>query len=224
MKCDDIKILLMDILYEEADENDIARVKDHMKSCDSCRAEFEALKETSAVLQKWEDVDPEMNMVFVREQNSFWANLRERFRVSPARLGYGFAIGAAALFLMLALTNTEIRYDQGNFTMRFGIMKNNDSPEAVSTMNQAVLSRLQEQNIQLISRMIEQSEQRQRQQLISALNQFSNNYQDVRSSDLKSVGTSLDEIERELYRRLEKRTNEQYNDLIRQINFQQGNR
>jgi DNA anti-recombination protein RmuC len=214
----------MDILYEEADEKVIARVKDHMKSCDGCRAEFEALKETSAVLQKWEDVDPDMNMVFVREQNAFWSNLRERFRISPARLGYGFALGAAALFLMLALANTEIRYDQGSFSMRFGIMKSNDSAKTVSTMDQALLTSLQEQNMQLMSRMIEQSEQRQRQQLISALNQFSNNYQDVRSSDLKTVGTSLDEIERELYRRLEKRTNEQYNDLIRQINFQEGNR
>lgn len=221
MKCDDVKALLMDFLYEEISDEDKKLFQTHLSNCDSCRQEFQSLKQTSNLLQQSEDVEPKLNLVFISETKSFWNAVKQKFSVSPKKLIYGVAIGFASIILLLSLTNTEVSYQNGDFSVKMSILPRKLKPQN-ETINEDVIARLQQQNISLINKLIQQSEERQRQQLFSTLAQFSDDFENRRTADLQLVGVGLDEIEKSIYSRLEKRTNSQFNNLIRYINAQQG--
>ena len=126
--------------------------------------------------------------------------------------------------MLMALTNTEIRYHEGDFSVKASLLRQKEQQQTIPTLNHELLAQVQRQNIRLMSQMIQQSEQRQRQQLLTALNQFSNSYESRRSTDLQLMSEGLLDIERQLNQRLERRTSDQFNDLIRLINAQQERR
>lgn len=222
MKCDDTKLLLMDLLYNEISEENEAMLKDHLSECVSCREEFESLKNTSGIMQKWEDVDPKLNLVFVSDKKSIFGALKDKFSFAPKKLAYGFALGFVTVVLLFSLANTEISYKDGDFSLKMGIFKNGAEQNQLSPeMQQALMAQVREQNAQLINQLMQQSEQRQRQELAATLAKFSQEFNYQRTNDLKLVGAGLNEIEQKLYLQVEKQTNDRFNNLIRYINQNQ---
>ena len=222
MKCDDTKLLLMDLMYEEISEENEAMLRKHLSDCVSCREEFESLKNTSGILQKWEDVDPKLNLIFVSDKKSVFSALKEKFSFAPKKLAYGFTLGFVTIILLFSLANTEISYKDGDFTLKMGIFKNTtEQPQLSPEIRQALMEQVRKQNVQLLNQMIQQSEQRQRQELAATLAEFSREFNYQRTNDLKLVGAGLNEIEQKLYLQLEKQTNDRFNNLIRYINQNQ---
>jgi len=230
MKCENMINLMMDYLYNEIKANDKEKLMKHMSECEKCRKEFIKLQDTSLVLQKMEDVDPNLNLVFVQEETSFWGTLRERLTFSPKKLVYGFGYGFAAIMLLLSIINTELSIKDGEFSLKMSLLGKGNEQVADETKDnfkysdQAQLAQMQQQNINLMKSLIQESENRQRQQLISTLSQFSRDIDFQRTNDLKIMNAGLTEIEKSVYSKLEQKTNTQFNSLIHYINSQQGNR
>ncbi len=222
MKCDDVKLLLMDLLYNEISEENEAILQNHLSDCVSCREEFESLKNTSGILQKWEEIDPKLNLVFVSDKKSIIDGLKDKFSFAPKKLAYGFALGFVTIIVLFSLANTEISYKDGDFTLKMGIFKNTtEQPQLSAEIQQALMAQVREQNAQLMNQFIQQSEQRQQQELAATLAKFSREFNYQRTNDLKLVGAGLNEIEQKLYLQLEKQTNDRFNNLIRYINQNQ---
>jgi len=223
MKCEDIKLLLMDFLYEEISPEDKQILKTHLNGCAQCREEFLALRETSGILQKWEEVEPNLNFIFIKEKQSLLGRLKENLSFSPRKIVYGFALGFASVILILSLVNTELTYREGHFSLKMSIFPRKAEQAPGSTFNQEELvAQIQQKNMQYINQLFEQNERRQQQQLVSSFTKFSRDFENWRTTDLRLMGAGLDEIEKNLYLRLDRRTNDQLNNLIRYINENQG--
>ncbi|MBN1155139.1 zf-HC2 domain-containing protein [candidate division KSB1 bacterium] len=229
MKCEEIKCLMMDYLYDEIKADDKSRFMKHMSECEQCRKELIRLQDTSLILNQAEDVDPHLNLVFVQDESSAWSRLVQRFSVSPKRLLQGFAYGLAFVLILLSIINTEVNLRDGEFSVRMSLFrgKENVSTEQqdnYSYAEQAQLAQMQQQHLQLMRSMITESENKQRQQLISTLAQFSRDINSQRTNDLQIMNAGLNEIEKSLHSKIEQQTNNQFNSLIHYINAQQGNR
>ncbi|MBD3288335.1 hypothetical protein GF337_05985 [candidate division KSB1 bacterium] len=223
MKCDDTKLLFMDFIYNEISDEDEQVLQNHLSGCVSCREEFQSLKQTSGILRKWEDVDPKLNLIFVSDKKSIFGAFMDKFSFAPKKLAFGFALGFASIILFFSIANTELSFKDGDFSMKMGLFKTRTEQAQLSPeVQQALLNQLQQQNAQMISEMIRQSEQRQRQELAATLTKFSREFNYQRTNDLKLMGAGLDEIEQKLYQQMEKQTNDRFNNLIRYINQNQG--
>jgi len=223
MKCNEIKPLFMDFLYNEITKEDQRLFEAHLSQCESCQKELESLQKTSNILQQWEDVDPDFNVVMVSENVSWVSLVKQRlnqFFPVPKKLAYGFAYAAAGIFLLLAIANTEISYRQGEFKMSMGLFSkpaSQQQPENVLT--QEFLNQWREDNYYLMSSLIQQSEQRQRKERTSNILQLRQEFARQRIEDLNLVGLGLDNIEQTTVRQL-KRTDSNLNELIQLINTQ----
>lgn len=226
MKCDQIHPLLIDYLYDEISDDNKKVLQAHLVKCDKCRQEFESLKITSNILQKWEDIEPDFNLVMVTKKSSWLQNIKQRLTEifpSPKRVGYGFAYAVAGLFLLLAISNTEISYQQGNFNMRMALFSKPSQLEQNETYDvstQQLVEKLQQENYYLMKTMIEQSEARQKKEWQTSLVHFNQNIEQQRIQDLNLIGSGLTDFERNTYKKLERIDNSLY-ELFRPVNSPQ---
>ena len=225
MKCDTIHPLIIDFLYDEISEENKKILQLHLKKCNKCREELESLKSTSHILQKWEDVDPDFKLTLITEKISWLDNLKEQFQKffpKSKKIAFGFAYGFVGVFLLLALANTEISYQQGNFKMSMGLFSKQAKQNQVEInemLTNQLVEKLQQENYYLMKTMIEQSEARQQQQWKSSLVQFNKNLEQQRIQDLRLIGSGLNNFEKNTYKKLERIDNSLY-ELFQPVNAQ----
>jgi len=223
MKCKEMKPLLMDFIYDEISEADRRFFESHISQCESCQKELASLQKTSTILQQWEDVDPNFNVVMIAEKSSWVSLVKQRLRQlipTPKKIGYGAAYAIAGIFLILAIANTEVTYRQGEFKINMGLFSRPSSkvqPEKLLT--QEFLDQWRKENYYLMSSLIQQSEQRQRKERASDMLQLRQDFARQRIEDLNLVGLGLDNIEQNTVRQLRK-TDNNMNELIQLINAQ----
>jgi len=226
MKCDQIHPLIIDFIYDEISEENKKILHSHLINCIECHEEIEFLKSTSKILQKWEDVEPDFNLVMVTENASWLDSIKERLRKflpQPKKLGFGLAYGVAGIFLLLALANTEISYQPGYFRLRFGLFSNQAPPaqnETTLAVSNQLVDKLRQENYYLMKTLIEQSEARQRKEWQSSLVKFNQNLELRRVQDLNLIGSGLNDIEQNTYKKLQ-RIDNSLNELFRPVNSQQ---
>lgn len=225
MKCNDVKPLFMDYLYDEISDEDKSLFLAHLSQCQSCQKELESLEKTSHILQQWEDADPDFNVVRVTEKVPWLRHLKERwFQLTskPGKIALGLVYAAVVIFLLLAMANTEISYRNGEFQFSSGLFSKPalQQKTADDLYSQQLLEKLQRENYLLVNTLIQQSEARQKKELTSALIQFRQDIERQRVEDLNLVGYGLDNIERKTFRQI-RRTDNSLNELIRLISTQE---
>jgi len=226
MKCDTIHPLIIDFLYDEITEENKKILQLHLSKCEKCCEEVESLKSTSNILRKWEDVEPDYSLVMVTEKISWVDSLKEHLQKlfpKPKKIAFGFAYGLVAIFLLLALANTEISYQQGNFKMSMALFSKQSGQKNPIAINEILtnqlVEKLQQENYYLIKTMIEQSEARQQKQWQSSLVQFNRNLEQQRIQDLNLIGSGLNNFEKNTYKKLERIDNSLY-ELFQPVNAQ----
>jgi len=223
MKCNDLKPLFIDYLYDEISDKDRDLFLAHLSECESCQKELQALQQTSNILQKWENVDPDFNVVMVTEKISWLSHLKERWtQLSPKsqKFAYGLVYITIGIFLLLAIANTEISYRQGEFKMSMGLFSKPSSQQKTDELfAQEFVERLQKENYYLMNSLIQQNEAKQQKEIATAILQLRQDFERKRIEDLNLVGFGLDNIERNTYHQL-KKTDNSLNELIHLINAQ----
>lgn len=109
MRCDELSEDRVAVLYGEADAAAQRRVGEHCATCDTCRDELSALRGVRRSLAAWKLPD----------------TLRPRrpWRRAPLWSGWGLPAAAALLIAAgggLALTGAELRYANGELSLRLG--------------------------------------------------------------------------------------------------------
>ena len=223
MKCSDLKPLFMDYIYDEISDKDRSLFLTHLSQCQSCQKELAALKQTSNILQRWEDIDPDFNIVMQMEKVSWFSKMKEGLASlfpTHKRFVYGFASVTVGIFLLLAIANTEISYRKGEFKMSLGLFSKPSARTTVDdALTQQIIQKLQQENFYLTSSLIQQSEDRQRKELASNILKLKQDFEHQRVEDLNMVGFGLDNIEKNTFRKIES-TDKSINEIIRLINAQ----
>lgn len=220
MNCNDLKPLFMDYLYDEISEDDRKQLLAHLAQCRSCQAEFDALKKTSSVLQKWEDIDPDFNVIMVAEKVLWWSQLKNYITNAiprPKKIALGLVYATVGFLLVLSIANTQISYRQGEFKMSMGLFSKPAPQDDVLTTE--VVKKLQEENYYLMSTLLQQSEARQRKEIAATVLQLQQNFERQRVEDLNLVGYGLNNIEQNTNRQIQQ-TGRSLNEIIQLINAQ----
>jgi len=121
MRCDEVKENIIDFVYDESgDPAAHAEIREHLRTCPACREEVRKLKQAREYLQLWKEEPYPATGVF-------------RSRKAAARrfpewryLRYG-AIAAMALIALLAVANTQIRWDENGFTFSAGLFREQEA-------------------------------------------------------------------------------------------------
>lgn len=203
MTCDEIKLSLMDFLYNESDPEADKLVRVHLQNCAVCRNEYEALSRTSLTLKAWENEDPRLHLVFVKESQSWLHAVKEKFenaRVPAlgklAWLTAGIAIGV--LFIS-ALLNTEISYNNGNFAYRTSLL-----PRPAVTADSQLVGQIRQELNEKYQQMLLASQQQQRADFNRTLAQFATEVDRQRQIDLMLVDRGLNEFQQHYNSRFER--------------------
>ena len=218
MNCEQFKNLIVDYLYEELSDEDAALFQQHKKKCRACRDELKALEATSHSLRQWQDEEPKLNMVFVKEKSSFLSSTFGGLWEASSRIrriGIGFAAACAAVLFLLSLFNTQVSYKEGDFDARFSLFQASSSSKEESTpLTPAEFTELQRSQFALIDQLIKESEDRQRREMAITLTNLTRNIDQQRKTDLRLLGQGLEAVQYRADRRIS-RTDRVLNELIR---------
>lgn len=219
MTCDEIKISLMDFLYNESDPETEKLVRAHLQACAACRGEYEALSRTSLTLKAWENEDPRLRLVFVKESHAWLQTWKEKLANlgvpavgKVAWLAAGIAIGV--LFIS-ALLNTEISYNGGNFVYRTSLL-----PRPAATVDSQLVAQIRQELNDKYQQMLLANQQQQRADLNRTLAQFATEIDRQRQSDLMLVDRGLNEFQQHYNSRFE-RNDQILNQFLRTVKLPQ---
>jgi hypothetical protein len=219
MTCDEIKILFVDFLYNEIEPESEKLLRAHLQNCAACRNEYEALSRASLALKAWEDENPHLNLVFVRESKSWLAALQQKFSPAHAprwgKLALGFGLGVVGVFFVSALLNTEISFGNGHFAYRASLRPHR---LAAAEVDSQLVVQIQQQISDMLEQRLLAGQEQQRLELNRTLAQFAAEINRQRRNDLLLVGRGLEEVQQHTSTRLE-RTDEMLNQFLRSVKF-----
>ena len=192
MKCHDMPEHLAGLLYGELDDQTARAVEDHLSHCAACRAEWEALKATTQVLDQWEDLAPDRKHLFIEEKVS-WAEGIKAFFTShawPRKLVLGIPLAGAAVLLFLSIINFEAEYQKGQWHIAFGLRAHTGAAsEATMT---AAIQQARQETLLMVADMLQQSETEQRREYSALLTRFARDVEQTRQRDLLVMGQGLE--------------------------------
>ncbi len=204
--CEDVKLWMVEQLYDEIDERRANLLKEHFRSCPACRAEWEALQQTTDIMSEWQAPAMNAGPVFIPTRLSWWSDAKRRLLTGPGsgrRLALSLAAAVLVLFVSLAVFNTRITYSDGKWQMETGLTK----PESTLPSGAIVLTRqefmdMEQRHLQLLQTVIAQSEDRQQKQWSAALTQVLKSIDKKRTQDLHLVSLGMEELQLQTASRL----------------------
>lgn len=213
MKCEDIKLLMIDAIYQEIDPGNRKILDRHLEQCNTCLGEFSSLQATAHLLGQWANNEPKMNLVFLKESNSWFHEFAGRFRFQKLAIGVGIAF--ASLLLILSLANTRITYQNGDFDLQLSLFESSyDSDQGHNRVTREDMNQFKEENLALIRQLIEANNLQRHQEMELILTKFANDFERKRQADLRLVSSSLNHVQYDAKTRFE-HTNRMLNDLIK---------
>ena len=117
MKCEDIKILMMEEIYDEIDKKNKEVLYNHLNNCSDCTAEYSDLKQTSSNLKLWQDENHE----------PIELSLKNTTPKKSKRIFYRIAAVAAAVLIILSLTNFRLSIYNNGIDIGFSIFGYDDT-------------------------------------------------------------------------------------------------
>ncbi len=221
--CKDIRAMIMDYIYDEISETDRKAFELHLSRCTECRKEVESLTSTSGLLKEWVEQAPDIRVIAVKEKSQSNGKYTGFFRglfSGPKNLAFGSAFALLFIFMLFSIANTEISVNNGSFSMHMGFMKPSDpgqqGEEQVKT--NLLVEELVKENYQLTKALIEESEARQRQEVIYALSAFKKGIDQERYHDLSLVQYGMRELQKNTYQQVQE-IDGALNRLIRPANI-----
>jgi len=188
MKCKENPEKLISLIYDEINEDEKKRLLEHIESCESCKKSYKELTSTKNILNKWEDRDPEMNLVFAQKPESWWKKISDNMKTlsMPKKLAFTVPATVVCLFLLLSIFNFQAQKINGNWNISLSLFpQKHISDTTINSAVQKALKHSQQETIQLVSELLEESQYQQKVEFTQTLNNYSEQLQSQRLNDLR---------------------------------------
>ena len=191
MNCEQAKLVLAEYVLEETSGKDREEIGRHLQDCNTCSEELARLKQTMTLLVRGEAFEEiPQKIAVVTEPAPRWGG----FWPAGSRLalaGGGLLCIAIAL---LALFQTTLSYEQGNFQLAFGVPAAATSAENSSDVAPVVAASLtpsRAEVLELIAEAVAASESRQQSHSALIVEQASQQAEQQRQRDLMEMAESF---------------------------------
>lgn len=200
MNCDITREQLIAYFYDEdIHKDERERLGVHIATCPSCSQALEELGNASRILSTWRDETPDFDLVFAEARSSFWQN------PWPARFPKRWAVAATfaiAAVLVIIFFNVEFALRDGAFHASIGL-RSGDSSERIAANDTSETHPLdapitfgelivhQQNLIDYTNRLVHASQNRQRDEVNSALIQLVRELETQREQDLQRIDRGL---------------------------------
>lgn len=200
MNCDITREQLIAYFYDEdIHKDERERLGVHVAACPSCSQALEELGNASRILSTWRDETPDFDLVFAEARSSFWQN------PWPARFPKRWAAAATfaiAAVLVIIFFNVEFALRDGAFHASIGL-RSGDSSERIAATDTSETHPLdapitfgelivhQQNLIDYTNRLVHASQNRQRDEVNSALIQLVRELESQREQDLQRIDRGL---------------------------------
>ncbi len=226
MNKNEARALFMDYLYDELDENKQYELETFLAEHPDLRDELGELQETRSMIRNIPLEQPAHRLLIVSPGGG---RFRAWYRDAKDILLPQSAVGRSALamaaillitFLFASLARVQMTATDGSLAIAFGtgqIAVEQGIDE--ETLNE-IMSRMRQENLLLVSTLMEEAQQQNEAQLIDAVSVILEYMEAQRRQDLRLVGKGLAELEEENYHRYIQ-TNETLGELLYTIHQQQ---
>jgi len=217
MKCEKYKFLLIEKIYNEISPENAGQLKKHLQRCETCRQEYERLKATTEALRQWEDVEPEVNLTFIKDTvtgfSHFWEKIKN-INLLP-KLAWGFGI----LLVLLSLAGFSVRIEDGDFRLSLGIFNRTPKIPAEQLITQAEFEQRQKKNVAMIAQMLDEYARKDQVKTAVMINDVYQELEAKRKQDLQLLTTSLQQVHYNSAQQFDQ-TERQLQSLIRYVSYQ----
>jgi len=211
---------LINYLYGECPLEEKKAIEAHLETHPETRGKLADLSKVSHTLQAWPDEDPNLDLVFVQERESFWKTLVPTWLIERPWKATGLTIGLAAALLLVTYLNVDMSYTDGVFTLQVGHPSTTQENALEAPITRREFVEVQQQSLERFETMLRASEIRQREERNASLTQFARTMELQRQQDLQLVGRSLRGVDQSSVYRYQ-----QTDEMLRQLfNFTTGQR
>ena len=122
MKCEDIKILMVEDLYDEISPENKFSFYNHLDTCPNCSSEYAELKKTSETLKLWPDEKSEK----IEIPQNIGTTRKSK------RIFYRIATVAAAILLVLSVINFRFTFNNNGLDISFNLLGLSEETDRVA--------------------------------------------------------------------------------------------
>lgn len=219
------RILFMDYIYGEIDENQRIKLENYLEGHPELKDELEELQETSNIIRKIPVKEPAHRLIVVdpKDKNSlqWYRNAITLFtpETALAKTVLGLAAMLLIAFLLASFARLQVASTDNGWTVAFGSAPAVVQQRVDEDVINELISQMRQENLLLVTTLMEESQQQNEEQLQEAVGAILEYMQEQRRRDLQLVGQGLAEIEEENYYRY-LQTNETLGELIYAIHQQ----
>ena len=215
MKCDTAKSLLMDYLYDELVQENVAEFEQHLQACADCTADLKSLRETQKICRTLPEIEPAERLIFNEApRKSLLGNLNLSWpRFSFARAGYVAGLAVFVLLVIGSLGNLQIQHDQNGFAVKMSLFPAK-TQELTPELQEALLAKLREENQAILANYLQEERIRNEKKLDVMMASYTQQRERQRRNDLQLIGRGLDAVRDSQNSQLLK-----YQQMIKNVNF-----
>ncbi|MEW6730565.1 MAG: zf-HC2 domain-containing protein [Acidobacteriota bacterium] len=193
---------LVTYLYGECNSEEERSFQQHLRECAHCQREVSEFRAVREGLQSWQvETVPRITLdLTTARPRSLREILRELAAVLPAWFKYGtaFATTCSIVLVLLAVLNTQVRYNQEGFSFQIALF----SPSAAPANPQPSVAELDEEAARtLIVKIINEQKAQMKQELETQIAQLTRDLSEKSSSALSRATLELKREQRERLQR-----------------------
>lgn len=224
MTKDEARILLMDYLYGELDNEQSRELELFLQNDEELKKEFEELNGTRSILKHLPVQNPAEQLVIMEpntetetNRESWWAKLTTLFLPQSAfgRSGFALATFVFLFFMMGAFTDMNISTVDGGFNVSFGEQAPVQTGYTAAQL-EMIITQVQQENAEMINEYVLAAQEQQELQFQQTLSTFAEFIDIQRESDLELFNYGLTSLEETTYNRF-RQTDQVLGEIIQTV-------
>ena len=216
MGCKEYQQLLVSWLYGELSDEERKQMEEHLSHCSHCRQAKEKIQQAKGILEQWEVAEPSWKSVILPGREPRWRGWYYWLfgGATPLRRAAAVAVMVAVVGLVVfSLLNLRVSYARGDFSIGLSLIPPRSEVVRLAVDQEALQQELlsaKEDTLDLVNSLMLAYYQKQQEDLATALQRLSAQWQLLRRVDLEYIGDGFDTIQQRTYRDLQ-RTNQLLN-------------
>ena len=224
MNKEEARLLFMDYMYGELDQDQEQELLSYIRQHDDLRQELEELTEAKSLLQHLPVESPKEQLVImepeIKATTHWWKGLFSSLIPAStfARTSFGLVASVFLFVILAASTDLNMSLNDNGFNLTFGEqppVQQGFTPEQV----QLIVDQVQRQNAQMVNRIVTDAQVQQNLLLDETLSSFASYLEDQRNYDLQQIAQGITSLEQTTFNRF-LQTDQVLGEIIQTVSYE----